>query len=101
MDITDFDLTDPGLLNFLKTTRSKEDLKTALSVLEEFKQAESSAEYFGGSFSLWVRLEQFEDYLRLLTGEGVNQVDDKIAKSYFEALKKKEETQGGTTDEPV
>ena len=81
-----------GILTFLNTTRSKEELRTALSVIEEFKASESEAEWFGIMFSAWAKLEQLEDFLRLLTGEGADQVTDQIALDYFAALSEPEQT---------
>lgn len=75
-----------GILTFLKTQRSKEELRTALAVLTEFKECESQAEWFGIMFDAWAKLEQLEDFLRLLTGDGANKVTDQRALDYFAEL---------------
>ena len=83
MEEEDFDLSQPGLIRFLETKRSRQDLEAALSVIEEFKQLETTVEYMLQPFSLWVRLEQLEDYLRLLLGKDVEKVNDGIAREYL------------------
>jgi len=72
-----------GLIEFLDTTRSKDELKIALSVIEEFKGKESEVEWASFSFESWQRLEQLQDYLRLLTGIDVKEVNDNTAISYI------------------
>ena len=72
-----------GLLDFLKTKRTKEELKLCLDILKEFKGHESQMEWLWCSFSTWVKLEQFEDYLRLLTDTEVEDVSDERAKEFF------------------
>lgn len=52
-----------ALIDFLKTTRSKEDLAVALAVLREFKACESDQEYLGVPFAAWAKLEQIEEFL--------------------------------------
>lgn len=74
-----------GLLDFLTTKTSKEDLVTTLRVLEEFKGHESKEEWMYCSFDTWVKLEQFEDYLRILTNTKVEEVGDEVAKNFFNA----------------
>ena len=57
------------IVDFLKTNRSPEDLRTALAVLREFKGAHSRLERFAPSFVVWVKLDQFEEFLdHLVTG---------------------------------
>lgn len=51
------------ITNFLKTTRSKEDLKIALEILREFKKCESEEEWIGIPFIAWSKLEQMEEFL--------------------------------------
>jgi hypothetical protein len=75
-----------GLLDFLKTKRTKEELKLCLDILKEFKECESQAEWLMCSFSTWVKLEQFEDYLRLLTDTETESVNDEQAKHFFSKL---------------
>lgn len=74
------------LLEFLKTKRTKEELNIVLDILKEFKGHESTEEWVFCSFESWVKLEQFEDYLRLLTGREIEEVDDDHAKEYLSAL---------------
>jgi hypothetical protein len=66
------------ITDFLKTTRSKQDLKTALEVLREFKGNESGEEWFAIPFDTWVKLEQFEEFLAHLV-EGSELKPDTIA----------------------
>lgn len=77
------------LLEFLKTKRKKEELIQTLDILKEFKNLESRKEWDFCSVECWIKFEQFEDYLRLLTGREVDEVDDDKAKGYFSALAKK------------
>lgn len=72
-----------GALRFLLTKRTPEELKTALEILEEFKQQENQAEWYHTPFDCWMKLEQMEDYLRLLTGDGAEDVKDETAKKYL------------------
>ena len=58
------------ITNFLKTTRTKEELKTALEVLREFKGCESQEEWLMIPFAAWSKLEQLEEFLaHLAEGE--------------------------------
>ena len=58
------------ITNFLKTTRTKEELKTALEVLREFKGCESQEEWLMIPFAAWSKLEQLEEFLaHLVEGE--------------------------------
>lgn len=51
------------ITNFLKTTRSKDELKHALEVLREFKECESQDEWLMIPFLAWTKLEQLEEFL--------------------------------------
>lgn len=51
------------ITDFLKTTRSKDQLKIALEVLREFKAGESQGEWLMLSFATWAKLEQLEEFL--------------------------------------
>lgn len=82
------DLKKFGLIEFLKTKRSSKELCSALKVIEEFKSCESPEEYIGHDFCTWSRLEQLEDYLRILTNDGEGKVSDKTAKAYFSNITK-------------
>lgn len=64
-----------GLLSFLKTETSKEDLATTLRVLREFKECESQKEWVNISFVAWAKLEQMEEFLAHLV-EGKPLEDD-------------------------
>ncbi len=77
----------PGLWQFLKTKRSVEELKTALAVIEEFKDCESEREWLALPFAMWTKLEQLEDYLRLVTGEGAEEVKDETAIHLWQAIR--------------
>lgn len=72
-----------GLLEFLKTKRTKEELKLCLDILKEFKGCENEMEWLVCSFESWIKLEQFEDYLRLLTNTETEEVNDDTAKEFF------------------
>jgi hypothetical protein len=76
-----------GLLRFLETKRPLDDLQSALSVIREFKSLESRDEWAEMPFIGWCRLEQLEDYLKLLTGDGADEVSDEIAKAYFAVIR--------------
>jgi hypothetical protein len=51
------------ITDFLKTTRSKDELKHALEVLREFKSHESQEEWAMTPFASWAKLEQLEEFL--------------------------------------
>ncbi len=72
-----------GLLDFLKTKRTIEELKLCLDILKEFKSCESYSEFCFSSFESWQRFEQFEDYLKLLTNTDVDEVEDDKAKLFL------------------
>ena len=76
------------LLEFLKTKRTKDELKLVLDILKEFKNNESEKEFIYCSCESWIKLEQFEDYLRLLTDTEVEKVEDSRAKEYMKTLVK-------------
>lgn len=69
------------LIDFLKTTRSKEELKIALDVLKEFKANENMEEYLNCPSIAWVKLEQLEEYLEHLAN------NKKLEESTIEFLK--------------
>lgn len=54
------------IIDFLKTTRTPEELKTALDVLREFKKCESESEWLTIPFFAWIKLEQLEEFLEHL-----------------------------------
>ena len=66
------------ITDFLKTPRSKEELKAALDVLREFKECESSEEWLAIPFAAWAKLEQMEEFLAHLV-EGAPLADDTVA----------------------
>lgn len=66
------------IVNFLKTTRSKDELKHALEVLREFKSCESAEEWAMIPFAAWAKLEQLEEFLAHLV-EGEPLADDTLA----------------------
>jgi hypothetical protein len=55
------------ITDFLKTTRTKEELKTALEVLREFKGHENQEEWLMIPFAAWSKLEQLEEFLSHMT----------------------------------
>lgn len=72
-----------GILRFLSSDKfSTAELKTALDVLRHFKDMESSAEWFDIPFDAWAKLEQMEDYLKLMTDTDADDVSDEIARAY-------------------
>ena len=66
------------ITDFLKTQRSKEELKAALDVLREFKTCESTDEYLAIPFVAWAKLEQLEEFLAHLA-EGTPLAEDTVA----------------------
>ena len=54
---------DVVITDFLKTKRSKRELKIALTVLREFKSCESEEEWLYSSFESWEKLEMLEEML--------------------------------------
>lgn len=62
------------IADFLNTTRSKEELKTTLEVLREFKSCESAEEWAFTMFVAWAKLEQMEEFLEYLV-EGAPATD--------------------------
>ena len=77
------------IVDFLKTSRSKEDLKIALEVLREFKECEGDEEWIAISFATWAKLEQLEEFLAYLV-EGKPLEEDTL-----EEIKRVEEKQAG------
>lgn len=57
------------ITDFIKTTKTKEELRIALDVLREFKENESTEEYLSIMFSAWVKLEQLEEFLEYLVND--------------------------------
>lgn len=66
------------ITDFLKTNRSKDELRIALEVVREFKECESGQEWAMISFAAWAKLEQLEEYLAHLV-EGAPLKKDTIA----------------------
>jgi hypothetical protein len=63
---------EPGIIRFLQTKTSREDLATALRVLREFKACENDPEWFEVPFEAWAKLEQLEEFLaHLVDGEAL------------------------------
>jgi len=54
------------ITDFLKTDTKKEDLKSALRVLKEFKSFEGEKEWLNIPFMAWIKLEQFREFLEYL-----------------------------------
>jgi len=54
------------ITDFLKTSRSKEELRTTLATLREFKACESTEEWAWIPFQAWAKLEQLEEFLEHL-----------------------------------
>ena len=54
------------ITDFLNTTRTNEELKTALELLREFKAGESQEEWLSLPFATWTKLEQLEEFLEHL-----------------------------------
>ena len=65
------------ITDFLKTQRSKEELKTTLDVLREFKAGESDEEWAGIPFDAWSKLEQLEEFLAHMV-EGTPLAEDTV-----------------------
>lgn len=79
------------LIDFLKTKKTKNELKIALDVLMEFKKNETAAEYLDCPYVSWVKLEQYEEYLKhLVNGEP-------LQKDTIEFIKKMEENNAEST----
>lgn len=68
------------LIEFLETERTKEELNTALDIIKEFKEKESEREFMQFSCESWQRLEQLEEYLKLLINREKDTVEDTTAK---------------------
>lgn len=56
-----------ALNDFLKTARTKEDLKLCLDIINEFKNCETKEEWLFQSFESWQKLELLVTYLEGLT----------------------------------
>lgn len=76
-----------AIVDFLKTSRAKDDLVAALAVLREFRACESQEEWAAIPFAAWTKLEQCEEFLAHLT-EGAPLKDDTLA--YIAHLARKE-----------
>lgn len=63
-------IQEKGIISFLETNRPKKELKLALEVIREFKDYESRHEWLHIPFVAWTKLEQLEEFLKFLTGEG-------------------------------
>ncbi len=66
-----------GVIDFLKTNKSKDDLKAALAVVRAFKECESREEWLHITFGAWAKLEQLEEFLAHLV-EGDPLKDDTL-----------------------
>jgi hypothetical protein len=55
-----------AVVDFLKTMRSKDDLRVTLEIIEEFKGCENFEEWGRIPFVAWEKLEQLEEYLKHL-----------------------------------
>ena len=75
-----------GMLRFLATDIPECDLQAALRVIEAFKALENDHE-FGMPFSMWVRLEQLQDYLRMLT-DPEHKTEDTKAAAFLRRVRK-------------
>lgn len=77
------------ITDFLKTKRSKEDLKIALDILEEFKACENADEWLQIPFMAWIKLEQLQEFLEhLVNGEPLA----KDTKQYIKMMEENEKT---------
>ena len=65
------------ITDFLKTKRSKDELRVALDVLREFKACESMEEWAAIMFAAWAKLEQLEEFLDHLVNGASLQEDTK------------------------
>lgn len=63
------------ITDFLKTTRTRDELASALTVLRDFKSCESEYEWLAVPFAAWAKLEQLEEFLSHLV-EGSDLRDD-------------------------
>lgn len=66
-----------AITDFLKTRKSKSDLRIALAVLRDFKSCESNREWAAVPFAAWAKLEQLEEFLAHLV-EGKPLKDDTL-----------------------
>ena len=65
------------ITDFLKTERSKDELKHALEILREFKGCEIQDEWLMIPFAAWAKLEQMEEFLAHLV-EDAPLADDTV-----------------------
>ena len=84
MDNIDTCQVATGITDFLKTQRSKDDLRVALEVVREFKRCESVDEWAAIMFVSWAKLEQLEEFLDHLVNGAELQED---TKQYMERIK--------------
>lgn len=80
-------MTEPVITDFLRTSRSKAELATALDVLREFKRGESEEEWVEIPFLAWAKLEQLEEFLDHLVN-GTPLKDDTVNYLAEQHLKK-------------
>jgi hypothetical protein len=74
------------ITDFLKTKRSKDELRVALDVLREFKGCESMEEWVGIMFSAWAKLEQLEEFLdHLVNGAELREDTKRYARNFEKA----------------
>lgn len=59
------------------SSMTSEELKAALRVVRKFKSHESAAEWLAIRFDAWAKLEQLEEFLDFLVGDG-DLADDTI-----------------------
>lgn len=52
-----------AITDFIKSSRSEADLRTALEVIREFKECENQEEWLAIPFVAWVKLEQLQEFL--------------------------------------
>lgn len=64
-----------GIIDFLKSERTPDELKLALEVLREFKECESASEWGVIPFACWSKLEQLEEFLDHLANNAPLEAD--------------------------
>lgn len=69
------------IIEFLKTKADKNELKSALKIIKEFKKNESTEEWAIVPFIAWSKLEQLEEYLEYLVN------NKELAKDTLEFIK--------------
>ena len=63
------------ITDFLKTSRTKRELKASLAILRDFKACESREECLEIPFMAWAKLEQLEEFLEHLVEGKALQAD--------------------------